>query len=111
MEANREHSDKNPERRKEIFKTHREETYMAGKQLIGLDQVDTLQVVAQQYATVAIAVEDGRIVENRNERQGKRHSLCGTVSSLRAGRIRRLTFNGGHDYSQHGGVSRSGDTG
>ena len=41
-----------------------------GKQIVVSNQVDTLQVVAQQDATVAVAVEEGGggIVENRNKK-------------------------------------------
>lgn len=55
----------------ESYETHREETHIARNQLIGSNQVDTLQVMAQQYATVAVAVANGGIDENRNERKRK----------------------------------------
>lgn len=76
MKASKQNMDKYPEKRDELFlKTHREETHRAGKQFMRSNQVDTLQVVAQQDATVRVTVENGGIVENRNERKGKRYSL------------------------------------
>ena len=54
--------------------------------------------------------EEGGIVENRNEREGKLYSLYKlVVNVLNANKSRTLTFNGSHDNSQHGSVSGSGD--